>query len=140
MAMCISWMWLVRSDGTFKQRSHAAAILPPPAPVRPSVGMGYILDGVVRSSKDCAAIRDARIEFWLTGPDGHYDDNHRATVYSDDKGAFRFESNYPKPYYGRPPHLHMRVSAKGFKPLVTQHYPEKGKSGATFDLVLIPAE
>jgi len=110
------------------------------APVRSSVGKGYVLDGVVRSSKDCAAIRGAQIEFWLTGPDGQYDDSHRATVYSDDKGAFRFESNYPKPYYGRPPHIHIRVSAQGFKNLVTQHYPDKGKSGATFDLVLIPSE
>ena len=110
------------------------------APVRSSVGRGYILDGVVRSSMDCSSIRSARIEFWLVGPDRQYDDNHRATVYSDDKGAFRFESNYPKSYYGRPPHIHVRVSAQGFKTLVTQHYPAEGKSGATFDLVLIPSE
>jgi protocatechuate 3,4-dioxygenase beta subunit len=109
------------------------------APVRSSVGKGYILDGVVRSSKDCSLIRSARIEFWLNGPDRQYDDSHRATVYSDDKGAFRFESNYPKPYYGRPPHIHIRVSAQGFRTLVTQHYPAEGKSSATFDLVLIPS-
>jgi protocatechuate 3,4-dioxygenase beta subunit len=110
------------------------------APERSSVGKGYVLDGIVRSSKDCNAIKGARIEFWLTGPDGNYDDNHRATVYADDKGSFRFESNYPKAYYGRPPHIHIRVSAEGFQTLVTQHYPENGKSGATFDLVLIPSE
>ena len=110
------------------------------APVRSSVGKGYVLSGIVRSSKDCSPVSGAHIEFWLTGPDGQYDDSHRATVYADDKGAYRFESNYPKPYYGRPPHIHIRVTARGFSPLVTQHYPEKRKSGATFDLVLIPSE
>ncbi len=110
------------------------------APVRSSVGKGYILNGVVRSSRDCAPIKGAQIEFWLAGPDRQYDDSHRATVYSDNKGAFQFESNDPKPYDGRPPHIHIRVSAVGFRTLVTQHYPEKGKSRATFDLVLIPSD
>jgi hypothetical protein len=31
------------------------------------------------------------------------------------------------------------VSAKGFKTLVTQHYPEYGKTEVVFDLVLVPA-
>ena len=108
------------------------------APARSSIGKGYILTGAVRSAKDCAPIRNAEIEFWLVGPDMKYDDAHRATVVSDDKGAFRFESNYPKPYVGRPPHIHVRVTAKGFIPLVTQHYPAKGKSSGVFDLVLVP--
>jgi len=110
------------------------------APVRSSVGKGYVLSGVVRSSKDCSPIKGAQIEFWLAGPDRQYDNSHRATVYSDTEGSFRFESNYPEPYYGRPPHIHIRVSAGGFRTLVTQHYPEKGKSRATFDLVLLPSE
>jgi len=110
------------------------------APVRSSVGKGYILNGVVRSSKDCSPISGAQIEFWLAGSDGGYDNSHRATVYADKKGAFRFESNYPPSYYGRPPHIHVRVSANGFTTLVTQHYPEKGKTSATFDLVLLPSE
>jgi protocatechuate 3,4-dioxygenase beta subunit len=110
------------------------------AAVRLSVGKGYVLNGVVRSSKDCSLIGGAEIEFWLAGPDGRYDDSHRATVYADNKGAFRFESNYPKAYNGRPPHVHIRVSAGGFRTLVTQHYPEQDKSSTTFDLVLIPSE
>lgn len=110
------------------------------APVRAVVGKGYVLTGVVKSAKDCSSIGNAQIEFWLAGPKGLYDDDHRARVYSDEKGAFRFESNRPVPYSGRPPHIHVRVSAKGFKTLVTQHYPEEGKSDATFDLVLVPSE
>lgn len=110
------------------------------APVRSSVGKGYTVSGAVRSAKDCSPVRGAQIEFWLAGPNGKYDDDHRATMHSDDKGAFRFGSNYPPSYSGRPSHIHIRVSAGGFKTLVTQHYPGKDSSVAAFDLVLIPAE
>ena len=110
------------------------------APVRSTVGKGYVLSGAVRSSKTCLPVNGAQIEFWLVGPDGEYDDSRRATVFADKKGAYRFESNFPAPYFGRPPHIHIRVTARGFSPLVTQHYPEKGKSAAVFDLVLIPSE
>jgi protocatechuate 3,4-dioxygenase beta subunit len=110
------------------------------ARIRSSVGNGYVLNGFARSSRDCSPIRGAQIEFWLSGPDGRYDDSHRATVYADNAGAYRFESNYPEPYGGRPPHIHIRVSAGGFRTLVTQHYPEKGTFRADFDLVLIPSE
>jgi protocatechuate 3,4-dioxygenase beta subunit len=110
----------------------------PDAPERSSVGKGYVLTGVVRSSRDCSPISGSLIEFWLTGPDGTYDDEHRATMISDEKGRCRFESNYPPPYFGRPSHIHIRVSARGFKTLVTQHYPEKDAKEAVFDLILMP--
>jgi len=102
------------------------------------VGQGYILSGVVRSSVDCTPLKGARIEFWLAGPDGKYDDDHRATVFSDSEGRYKFESNYPRPYSGRPPHIHIRVSSEGFQTLTTQHYPQKGKSSDVFDLILVP--
>jgi protocatechuate 3,4-dioxygenase beta subunit len=110
----------------------------PDAPVRSSVGKGYRLEGVVIASSDCAAIANARIELWLTGPDGSYDDNHRATIFSNDNGEYRFESNFPPGYSGRPPHIHMRLSAKGYETLATQHYPVRGQTGGTFDIVLVP--
>jgi protocatechuate 3,4-dioxygenase beta subunit len=111
----------------------------PNAPVRSSVGKGYVLQGTVRSSKDCTPVAKAAIEFWLAGPDGEYDDAHRATVFSGAAGSYRFESNVPLPYAGRPPHIHIRVSVQGFKTLIAQHYPETGRTEAAFDLVLIPA-
>jgi protocatechuate 3,4-dioxygenase beta subunit len=109
------------------------------APVRSSVGKGYALSGVVRSAADCSPVGKARIEFWLAGPDGEYGDDYRATVVADGSGGYRFESHFPPPYYGRPSHIHIRVSADGFRTLVTQHYPVKGQTQAAFDLVLVPA-
>src|SRR5688572_7161218 len=110
----------------------------PNAPERISVGIGHILRGVVRSSRDCSPIAGAKLEFWLAGPDAVYDDEHRATLYSDASGTYSFESNFPPGYSGRPPHIHIRVTADGHKLLITQYYPQPGDTEGTFDLVLVP--
>jgi len=109
----------------------------PGAPERASIGQGYVLNGVVKSTT-CRPIAGAQLEFWLAAPDGNYDDDHRATLFSDDSGRYQFESNFPPKYSFRPPHIHMRVSAPGYQTLVTQHYLQEGQSQGTFDLVLEP--
>jgi hypothetical protein len=109
----------------------------PDAPVRTSVGSGYVLSGTVLAANSCEPIRDAQIEFWLVNPEGVYDDAHRATVPAE--GEYQFESNVPVPYQGRPSHIHLRVTAQGYQELVAQHYPDAGQTEATFDLVLEPA-
>jgi len=108
----------------------------PGAPVRAKVGSGYVLEGTVRSARTCRGIARAKLEFWLANPSGAYDDAHRATLRASQAGRYRFESNRPVPYAGRPPHIHIRVSARGFATLVTQHYPRAGQSRARFDLVI----
>lgn len=108
------------------------------APVRSNVGTGYELKGVVKSAADCAPIEKARIELWLTNPEGDYDDDHRATIFSDGAGQYRFESNFPPGYSGRPPHIHIKISANGFETLATQHYPSTVSNKGVFDIVLAP--
>jgi protocatechuate 3,4-dioxygenase beta subunit len=110
----------------------------PKAPLRNSIGKGYDLSGTVMSSKDCSPIKQAQIELWMAGPDGEYKDNYRATLRVNESGEYQFESHPPPSYLRRPPHIHMRVTADGFKTLITQHYPEEGSSSEEFDLVLIP--
>jgi protocatechuate 3,4-dioxygenase beta subunit len=109
----------------------------PGAPVRTSVGRGYLLSGAVLSAEECQPIPNARIEFWLANPMGEYDDAHRATVIAGQRGEYRLESNVPVSYGGRPPHIHVRVTAPGYEELVTQHYPERGQRKANFDLILL---
>jgi protocatechuate 3,4-dioxygenase beta subunit len=109
----------------------------PGAPVRTSVGSGYVLSGRVLAAEECEPIPKARIEFWLANPRGDYDDAHRATVLAGERGEYRLESNVPVSYGGRPPHIHVRVRAPGYEDLVTQHYPERGQRKANFDLVLL---
>ncbi len=108
----------------------------PDAPVRASVGKGHVLTGVVRLVAGCGPIAGARIEFWVVAPSGQYDDDHRATVIADSGGRYRFESNFPQGYAGRPPHIHVRVTAERHQTLVTQYYPSQGQTQGTFDLVL----
>jgi catechol 1,2-dioxygenase len=109
----------------------------PGAPVRTSVGRGYVLSGAVLAAEECKPIPNARMEFWLANPRGDYDDAHRATVIAGERGRYRLESNVPVSYGGRPPHIHVRVRAPGYEELVTQHYPERGQRKANFDLVLL---
>jgi protocatechuate 3,4-dioxygenase beta subunit len=109
----------------------------PGAPVRTSVGSGYVLSGAVLAAEECKPIPKARIEFWLANPSGDYDDAHRATVFAGHRAEYRFESNVPVSYGGRPPHIHVRVRVRGYEDLVTQHYPERGQKKANFDLVLV---
>jgi protocatechuate 3,4-dioxygenase beta subunit len=112
----------------------------PNAPERTSVGKGHILSGVVRSSADCSPIAGTRIEFWLVGPHGRYDDDHRATLFSDKMGEYKYESNFPPPYAHRPSHIHIKVTVNGYRTLITQYYPTKGQTEGKFDLVLIPED
>lgn len=131
------------------ERVHAARCTPTPwdeigpfyrpnAPVRDRIGTGYELSGTVRSAKDCSPLPNARIEFWQAGPNGSYDEAHRATIHTDRKGHYHLKTDFPPPYAQRPPHIHILVDAKGFEGLITQHYPKRGLRKATFDLVLVP--
>ena len=108
----------------------------PDAPVRTSVGSGYLLSGAVLAAGSCEPIRNAQIEFWLANPEGAYDDAHRAMVPAE--GEYRFESNVPGPHENRPPHIHIRATAPGYQELVTQHYPSTGQTEAVFNLILRP--
>lgn len=109
----------------------------PNAPERTSVGKGHVLKGVVRSSTNCRLIPGAQLEFWQVNEQAEYDDDHRATMFADNAGAYSFESNFPLAYSGRPSHIHLRVTAEGHQTLITQFYPQEGETEATFDIVLV---
>jgi protocatechuate 3,4-dioxygenase beta subunit len=109
----------------------------PGAPIRAKVGTGYVLSGRVLAARTCTSIPRARIEFWLADPSGEYDDAHRATVLAGRRGGYRFESNKPPAYGSRRPHIHIRVTARGFRTLVTQHYPQARRTSAVSNLALV---
>lgn len=108
----------------------------PKAPVRSTIGKGYVLWGVVRDATTCLPVSGARIEFWQAGPNGEYGDAYRATVFSDSKGHYRLQTSTPPPYASRPSHIHILVDMRGYAGLITQHYPKSGRKGARMDLVM----
>ena len=144
-SVCIILCFLVLLSGTAQgstctptEPDELGPFYKPNAPVRSSVGKGYVLTGTVRSAADCKPVPGAKVEIWMAGSDGEYADAYRATLRTEAAGTYRFESHIPPTYYGRPPHIHLFVSAPGFRTLITQHYPEKGKKSASFDIVLVP--
>lgn len=109
----------------------------PGAPVREATGTGLVVSGVVRSSGTCEPIGGAHVEWWQANPRGEYDDAHRGSLITGTSGAYRFDTDSPPPYSGRPSHIHFKADAKGYRQLTTQLYPKGGQSAVAFDLVLV---
>jgi protocatechuate 3,4-dioxygenase beta subunit len=106
------------------------------APERASTGRGLVIAGRVLSSAGCAPLSGARIEWWSANPRGEYDAAHRATEVSGADGRYRYETDAPGRYPGRPPHVHVRVTAPGHAPLVTQVYPKSSETAVELDIIL----
>jgi protocatechuate 3,4-dioxygenase beta subunit len=106
------------------------------APERSKTGDGVTVQGAVRSTRECKALPGAKLEWWSANPRGDYDEGHRATQVTDAQGRFRYETDIPGKYPGRPVHLHVKVSAAGHKLLVTQIYPKPNQTSVPFDFVL----
>jgi protocatechuate 3,4-dioxygenase beta subunit len=106
------------------------------APERSQTGDGLVVTGVVRSTRECRPLAGAKVEWWSANPRGEYDASHRATQVTDGEGRFRYVTDMPGQYPGRPVHVHVKVSASGHKVLVTQVYPKPSQAAITFDFVL----
>lgn len=109
----------------------------PNAPRREATGKGLLVAGIVRSAASCDPIKEARVEWWQANPRGEYDDAHRGALLSAADGGYRFETDFPPPYVGRPSHIHVKVFAPGHRTLATQIYPKAGQTEVTFDLVAV---
>ncbi len=107
----------------------------PDAPARSRTGQGLLVFGTVRS-QDCHPIPGARLEWWSANAEGEYDDAHRAAEWADATGRYRYETSFPGRYPGRPPHVHVRVTARGHRPLVTEFPLLPGQMSLPVDLVL----
>jgi protocatechuate 3,4-dioxygenase beta subunit len=108
----------------------------PNAPERGKTGTGIVVTGAVRSAKDCAPLPGARVDWWSADEHGEYRDELRATQHADAQGRFTYETVAPGRYPGRPPQLHVRITAPNHKPLITQLYPQSAQHSITTDFVL----
>ena len=96
-------------------------------PVRSRIGTGHVLTGVVLSAVNCKPIPHARVELWQSNRGGRYTTRGSATVFTDRTGRFRFEGPVPPSYEGLPPHIHLRVTAKGHLTLLEVPAAEVGR-------------
>ena len=93
--------------------------------------------GVVTSRALSCRCAKIGVEWWLANAQGSYDDEHRGALETAEDGGYRFETDFPPAYFGRPPHVHVKVLAPGHGTLTTQIYPEKGAKTVALDLVLL---
>ena len=96
--------------------------------------------GVVKGT-DGKVISNAKVEIWQACGTGRYDHPGDTNIaaqkdpnfqyygfsISKEKGNYGFRTIFPGPYpasptWWRPPHIHFLITAKGYKPLVTQLY------------------
>jgi len=103
----------------------------PDAPERTVVGQGHVITGVLLSSVDCKPIANAKLEFWPEEAGLGHPDSSRATFFTDQNGQYRFGCNMPE-------HIHMRISAPGYRTIGVNSYHPDGQAEGIFDIVLEP--
>lgn len=111
----------------------------PGVPERRATGKGLAVSGRLLSSAGCRPLPGGRIEWWHAAPSGEYDDEHRGTTKARGAGDYSFTTDPPGKYPGRPPHIHIKASAPGHRPLTTQLYLKGRETRAGLDIVLEPA-
>jgi hypothetical protein len=107
-------------------------------PVRARIGTGHVLTGVVVSAASCKPLPGAQVQLWQSNAKGLYTPRTSATVITDRAGRFRFQGPYPASYEGRPPHIHVRVVAADYLPLLTRFEPRPGARRGSVRFVLEP--
>lgn len=80
---------------------------------------------------DCdTELKDAMVEIWNADAEGEYDDSNafrfRGRYRTDEDGVYRFKTIIPGRYLNgatyRPSHIHFRITAPGYRELVSQVY------------------
>ena len=87
-------------------------------------GEPLIFEGLVLSH-DCRPLAGAVIDIWHCDELGHYDNRdfrYRGHQFTDEAGAFWFETIRPVRYSGRTPHIHVKVQGEETGVLTTQVY------------------
>lgn len=95
--------------------------------VPPLLVLGDVVDAT-----DCETpIPEALVEIWYADEEGGYDNNtddflHRGRQLTNENGGYEFQTIVPGRYLNggtfRPAHIHFRVTAPGYKELVSQIY------------------
>ena len=113
------------------QANHA------PAPRRARIGTGHVLTGRILRYPGCTPLRGAVVEFWQESPNGRYDRRGHGSVTTGPNGVFRFEGPVPPGEFGRPPHIHVHVSAAGYEDVVTTWRIARGARVGRLNITLV---
>jgi protocatechuate 3,4-dioxygenase beta subunit len=106
-------------------------------PTRSRIGRGHVLTGLVLRYPDCVPVKGVVVELWQESPNGRYDRRGHAAVVTSRTGTFRFEGPLPPSGFGRPPHIHVRVSVGQYEEVVTTYVLRPGERRGRITLVLV---
>ena len=119
--------------------STAGPFYTPQTPLRDSLrepdtaGEPLVFEGLALAH-DCRPLAGAVIDIWHCDEHGRYDNRgfrYRGHQFTDQAGAFRFETIRPVPYSSRTPHIHVKVQGKGTRVLTTQvYFPDRQETNA----------
>jgi len=139
-------------EGTFKGNCQTTNDILGPfyrenAPIRSDLtytnqnGNKILLKGSVFKNDCITPVKNASIEIWHCDVNGEYDNDsteyrQRAKWLTNEKGEYFFKTILPGKYLNgtlyRPSHIHFRITAKGYKEIVSQIY-FKGDPHITHD-------
>jgi len=108
-------------------------------PLRAKTGTGHVLTGIVLSAVNCKPVPNAQVQLWQSNAAGVYLRRLSATVLTNRAGRFRYESPRPVSYEALPPHIHVRVAARGFETLLSRIIVPRGTRRTNTRLILVPA-
>ncbi len=97
------------------------------------VSKGVMVRGRVLATPDCMPVANAKVAHWQAGEQGRYVDRLRAFLYTDSKGRYQFETEWPNL---RHPHIHFIVTADGYRTLETQWVGRRWNNEIEFTMVL----
>ena len=107
------------------------------SPRRSKIGTGHVLSGRVLRYPGCSPVPGALVDFWQESPNGVYERRGRGSVVTGTSGAFRFQGPVPPAEGGRPSHIHVRVTAPGYREVVTTYFLRRGERTGRLTIVLI---
>jgi protocatechuate 3,4-dioxygenase beta subunit len=99
---------------------------------------------VLARGPDCLPIAAAMVDFWHADDAGAYDNEGwllRGHQLTDANGRYALRTILPGYYAPRPRHIHVRLTADGYEPLVTQLYfasdPQNAAEGTPRERLLL---
>jgi len=104
------------------------------APERDSLGSGFVITGLVRSSAGCRPLKDVRIQVWLATETGGEQDN-RASVRTGSDGRYRIETAPTVPQFGEP-NIHVGYDDGDYGEVFIRRVVDLDDERAVVDLTL----
>lgn len=98
-----------------------------------NISEGMLVRGQVLAMPDCKPVANAKVAHWQAGEDGRYQNKLRAYLFTDEKGRFKFKTEWPDL---TPPHMHFIVTVKGYDTLETQWIGDERKKEINFTMVM----